>query len=79
MQQISTPELLIKHLYNETNTAEAGVVDAALAADVNLQQEYAQFQETKYALDEADGKAPGSSVIEKIMAFSKEQELAASH
>ncbi|MCC6583027.1 MAG: hypothetical protein IT271_04945 [Chitinophagales bacterium] len=79
MQQISTPELLIKHLYNETNATETGVVDAALAADATLHDEYAQLQETKYALDEADGQAPGASVIEKIMAFSKEQELAASH
>lgn len=79
MQQISTSELLIKHLYNETNAAEADVVDVALAADVNLQQEYTQLQEAKYALDEADGQAPGSAVIEKIMAFSKEQELAPSH
>ena len=79
MQQISTPELLVKHLYHETTQEEASKVESILASDAKLQQEYAQLQETKYALDEADGELPNANVLEKIMEFSKEQELTESH
>ena len=79
MQQTFTPELLVKHLYNETTPSEASAINHALANDMNLQQEFKQLQETKNALDEADGEAPDTSVIQKILAFSKKQELAESH
>lgn len=79
MQQISTPELLVKHLYNETSAEEATTVDNALTNDSKLQEEFNELQTAKIALDEADGELPGVSVIEKIMTFSKEQELTATH
>jgi hypothetical protein len=79
MQQTFTPELLVKHLYNETTPSEASAINHALANDTNLQQEFKQLQETKNALDEADGEAPGAYVIQKILAFSKKQELTESH
>lgn len=79
MQPIFTPELLVKHLYNETNEQEAIAINRALATDVTIKQEFTSLQEARYALDEADGEIPGASVIEKIRAFSKEKELAASH
>lgn len=78
MQQIFTSELLVKHLYNETTDSEAAAIENALANDANLQQEFKQLRATKNALDE-DGEAPSTSTIEKILAFSKEQELTESH
>ncbi len=75
MQPNSTPELLVKHLYNETNTQEANSVKDALANDVNAEQEFSQLQAVKQALDETDGETPSVSVIQKILSFSKEQEL----
>lgn len=79
MQQTFTPELLVKHLYNETTPSEASAINHALANDANLQQEFRQLQETKIALDEADGELPGTSVVQRILAFSKKQELTESH
>ncbi|MFN8261202.1 MAG: hypothetical protein U0X41_09740 [Chitinophagales bacterium] len=79
MQQISTSELLIKHLYNETNEAEAASVRSILANDTAMQQEFSRLQEAKNELDEAGGDIPGVSVIEKIKAFSKKQSLAEAH
>ena len=79
MQQIFTSELLVKQLYNETTNSEATAIENALANDANLQQEFKQLRATKNALDETDGEAPSTSTIQKILAFSKEQELTESH
>ena len=79
MQQNSTSELLVKHLYNETTTSEVGIISDALTNDLNLQQEFTQLKEAKDALDEADGEAPSTSTIQNILEFSKKQELAESH
>ncbi len=79
MQQNSTSELLVKHLYNETSTNEANAVSDALAQDNALQQEFNQLSEAKYALDETDGETPDISIIQKIMKFSKQQELTETH
>ena len=79
MQQNSTSELLVKHLYNETTDSEATAIEHALANDANLQQEFKQLRATKNALDETDGETPSASTIQKILAFSKEQELTESH
>jgi hypothetical protein len=79
MQQNSTNELLVKHLYNETNSEQITALNQALAEDALLQVEFNQLQETKYALDEAGDELPSASVIEKIKAFSKSQELTATH
>ena len=79
MQQNSTSQLLVKHLYNETSASEASAVNNALANDATLGQEFKKLQETKSALDETDGEAPDASVIQKILAFSKKQELTESH
>ena len=53
MQQNSTNELLVKHLYNETNSEQITAINQALAEDALLQEEFNQLKETKYALDEA--------------------------
>ena len=79
MQQTFTPELLVKHLYNETTEQESISVKEALANDETLQQEYSLLQKAKYALDETGGETPGSSVIESILTFSKERELTETH
>jgi len=71
MQQISTPELLVKHLYNETDVNEYNLAENVLENDTNLQQEFAKMQETKNALDDADGNEPSQSVINNILDFSK--------
>ncbi len=75
MQQIFTPEILVKHLYNETTLEESALINDALSNDVKLEQEFRQLQETKYALDESEGDEPRSAVSKKILEFSKKQEL----
>ncbi len=75
MQQIFTPELLVKHLYNETTPEEAIAIEDALTTNVALQTVYRQLQATKYALDEEDGGTPPSSVLQKIKAYSVAQSL----
>ncbi len=75
MQQIFTPELLVKHLYNETTSEEATAIEDALTTNVALQTTYKQLQATKYALDEEDGGTPHSSVFQKIKAYSAAQSL----
>ena len=79
MQQNSTNELLVKHLYNETNSQQVAILNQALAEDALLQEEFNKLKETKYALDEAGDELPSASVIEKIKAFSKSQELTETH
>ncbi len=71
MQEISTPELLVKHLYNETNADEASVVSNAFKNQPAIQQEFANLQTAKDALDGTDGHEPSKSVIDTILAFSK--------
>lgn len=71
MQKNSTPELLVKHLYNETNVSESELVKISLKNDNMLQEEYTQMQATKFALDDADGSEPNKSVIENILNYSK--------
>ncbi len=72
MQQNSTPELLVKHLYNETNATEAKSVQNSMESNPSLQQEFKSLQEAKYRLDETDGDEPGKSAISNILAYSKE-------
>jgi hypothetical protein len=71
MQQISTSELLVKHLYNETTIEEATIVNKLLKDDSTIQEEFKQIQAAKYALDETDGYEPNKSVIDKILTYSK--------
>lgn len=71
MQKNSTPELLVKHLYNETTNSEAILVNDALKNNIDLQEEFKQMQATKYALDDTDGNEPNKSVIENILNYSK--------
>lgn len=79
MQQISTPELLVKHLYNETDKEESTILQNALEQDSETAQTFKQMQEVKNALDEAGDETPGENVIRNILEFSKQQELTASH
>lgn len=71
MQQISTSELLIKHLYNETTIEEASIVNKLLKDESAIQEEFLKIQAAKYALDEADGYEPSTSVVDKILDYSK--------
>ena len=71
MQKTSTPELLVKHLYNETNVSESELVQIYLKNDNLLQEEYSQMQAVKYALDESGGNEPRKSVIADILNYAK--------
>lgn len=71
MQQISTSELLVKHLYNETNADEASVVNNAIENQPVIQQDFVDLQIAKDALDGTDGHEPKPSVIDNIIAYSK--------
>ncbi len=71
MQQNSTPELLVKHLYDETNVSESELVKVSLNNDNLLQEEYSQMQASKYALDDSGGNEPRKSVIENILNYAK--------
>lgn len=75
MQRNSTPQLLIKHLYNETTASEASAVFHALQQDELLQQEYARLQEAKFALDDAGGDDPGFSTIRNILRYSEKYQM----
>lgn len=79
MQQISTPNLLVKYLYNEMSAAEKKAMEQSLANDVALQDELFRLKETKLRLDESDSSMPSAEAIEKIMAYSKEQALTEIH
>jgi len=71
MQQNFTPELLVKHLYNETNANETQLVENALEQNEAIRQEFKDIESAKLALDEADGHEPSKSIIDNILAFSK--------
>ncbi len=77
MQQIFTPELLIQHLYNETSPEEAKAIDRALRNHPALQEEFSRLKEAKYQLDESEGDGPGKSVLQKILAYSRQSEMQA--
>lgn len=79
MQQISTPELLVKHLYNETDAEETIILQNSLENDAKTAESYKQLQEVKNALDEAGGESPANSVIQLIIEYSTQQELSTSH
>lgn len=79
MQQISTPELLVKHLYHETDAEEATLLQHELEHNAEAAQSYVAMQEVKGMLDDDSGETPGASVINKILEFSKEKELTAIH
>ena len=72
---MSTPDLLVKHLYNETDSEEATLLQHSLENDSKSTETYRQLQEAKAALDEADGETPGNSIIQNILEYSKQQEL----
>ena len=71
MRQISTPELFIKQLYNESNPIETAMVKNALQNEPALQRELKKMQEAKNALDSDGGDMPGQHVIDNILAYSQ--------
>ena len=75
MEQDFTPQLLIKHLYNETNEAESLSVFQALENDPIVQQEFTQLKEAKQALDESGDNGPGKATIRNILEYSLQQHL----
>ena len=75
MQEISTPELLVKHLYNETNALEKSIVNQAIENQVLIKEEYTNMQTAKNALDEIDGNEPNQAVIDTILTYSKMNEI----
>ncbi|MDB5226054.1 MAG: hypothetical protein JWN78_247 [Bacteroidota bacterium] len=74
MQTDFTPNILIKHLYNETNITEAASVRNALENDVSLQEEFNKLKEAKQALDENGGE-PSPTTIQNILDFSRQHQL----
>jgi hypothetical protein len=79
MQQISTPELLVKHLYNETNKSEADALQQELNSNPETAQLYTKLQDAKNALEENDGEMPSVNVVEKILAYSNANTLEEIH
>ena len=75
MQRDFTPNILTKHLYNETNITEAASIRIALETDVSLQEEFNQLKEAKHALDENGGERPSRAAIRKILDYSRQQQL----
>ena len=75
MEQDFTPQLLIKHLYNETNEAESLSVFQALENDPIVQQEFTQLKEAKQALDESGDNGPAKATIRNILEYSLQQHL----
>lgn len=79
MQQISTPNLLLKYLYNETSSAEKAAIEKSIANDASLQDELNRLKEIKLRLDEQDNTIPSIASIGQILAYSKEQSLTETH
>lgn len=75
MQQDFTPNILTKHLYNETNITEAALVRNALEFDVSLQEEFSKLKEAKQALDEDGRERPSRAVIRHILDYSRQHQL----
>lgn len=75
MQATFTPQLLIKHLYNETTATEGSAVFSALEENEAVQEEFAQLLEAKQALDDAGGDDPGRACIRNILRYSGAQQL----
>lgn len=71
MQQISTPELLVKQLYLETDSDERRQIEQLLTNDSEVADMFAQLSEAKQALDEDGGELPGTPVMENILRYSK--------
>lgn len=76
MQPNFTRETLVKHLYNETNEHEAKTIELALQNDVSLQQEFAQLRHVKNKINEDGDDSPSNDSIQKILSYSKQQQLA---
>ncbi len=79
MQQISTPELLVKQLYNETNPIEAAAVQQAIDNNPEMADLYTSLQEAKAAVEESDGESPSVRSIEKILTYSNAKTLEEIH
>lgn len=71
MKQISTPELLVKYLYLETDSDERKHIGQQLTDDSEASDMFAQLSEAKQALDEDGGELPGTPVMENILRYSK--------
>lgn len=71
MKQISTPELLVKQLYLETDSNERRQIGQQLTDDSEVADMFAQLSEAKQALDEDGGELPGTPVMENILRYSK--------
>ena len=71
MKQISTPELLVKQLYLETDSDERRQIEQLLTNDSEVADMFAQLSEAKQALDEDGGELPGTPVMENILRYSK--------
>jgi len=74
MQQNSTLDLLIKHLYQETDTDENAIVQQLLASDTKLQEQYQQLCATKNAIDEHGGDGPNDTIIQQVLSYSQQKE-----
>ena len=71
MKQISTPELLVKQLYLETDSDERRQIEQQLTDDSEVADMFAQLSEAKQALNEDGGELPGTPVMENILRYSK--------
>ena len=71
MKQISTPELLVKQLYLETDSDERRQIEQQLTDDSEVADMFAQLSEAKQALNEDGGELPGTPVMDNILRYSK--------
>lgn len=79
MQQISTHDLLVKHLYNETTPDEAEIVLNMLLNHPALHDEYNTLKATISQLNVADAATPSKMVLQNILSYSKTKEQAETH
>lgn len=71
MQTDFTPEILVKHLYNETSLLEAQAIRNALVQDETLQEKFKELQTAKTLLDENGGDEPDAETIKSILSYAK--------
>lgn len=70
MNQRFTQEMLIKHLYQETDVSEQQAIRSALKSDPALRQEYNKFSKMKELLN-SEKSTPSDTSVRIILDHSK--------
>ena len=71
MQKNFTSELLVKHLYHETTTAEKQAINQELISDFMLRERYSELTRAYRELPKVQFK-PSSIAVQNVLNYSKQ-------